>query len=470
MKIAFLHYHLKPGGVTTVINQQVQALGSDCETLILTGDQPNSRVCADTVSISGIGYDKKGASLTAPEDTAGLITKAINSKWKEGCDILHVHNPVLAKNQNFLKILKALQKRGINLFLQIHDFAEDGRPLSYYRDDEYLSDCHYGVINSRDYNVLLKAGLKKQGVHKIFNCVDALFPEKEDITPKNIVLYPVRAIRRKNIGEAILLSLFFKHEETLAITRPPNSEVDLKSHRGWKTFAKENNLNIEFDASLKNDYKDLVGSSKFFITTSITEGFGFSFLEPWTAKKFILGRKLPDICIDFEKKSINLDHLYTKMLVPVSWIGKKNLYAKVKSSILKNCDLFRFSMDFKKIERFLFRFTEDKNIDFGLLDEAFQKKVISRVLSGKKNRDQLIDLNPCLMHVENTPDSDDLVQNNAMKTALHYSKSKYRENLLGIYDKVTNTKVTQNIDKRALLMQFFAPENFSLLKWNSYVE
>jgi hypothetical protein len=183
-----------------------------------------------------------------------------------------------------------------------------------------------------------------------------------------------------------------------------------------------------------------------------------------------LGRKLPDICIDFENKSINLDHLYTKMLVPVSWIGKKNLHAKVKSSILKNCDLFRFSMDFKKIERFLFRFTEDKNIDFGLLDEVFQKKVISRVLSGKKNRDQLIDLNPCLMHVDNTPDSDGLVQNNAMKTALHYSKSKYRENLLGIYDIITNTAVTQNIDKRALLLQFFAPENFSLLKWNSYVE
>ncbi len=470
MKIAFLHYHLKPGGVTTVINQQIQALGSDCETLILTGEQPDLRIDADIVPIPGIGYDKKGASLADPENTAGLITKAINSKWKEGCDILHVHNPVLAKNQNFLKILKALQKREINLFLQIHDFAEDGRPLSYYQDDEYLSDCHYGVINSRDYNVLLKAGLKEQGVHKIFNCVDPLFPGKNDIAPKNIVLYPVRAIRRKNIGEAILLSLFFKHNETLAITRPPNSEADLKSHRGWKAFSKGNSLNIEFDASLKNDYKDLVLSSKFFITTSINEGFGFSFLEPWTAKKFILGRKLPDICVDFEKKDINLDHLYTKMLVPVSWVGKKNVQSKVKSSILKNCDLFGFSMNLKEIEQFLSRFTEDKNIDFGLLDEVFQKKVISRVLSGKKDRDRLIDLNPCLMHVDNTPDIDDLVKNNAMKTAHHYNKSIYRENLLAIYDIINSTSVTQKIDKKALLLQFFTPENFSLLKWNSYVE
>jgi hypothetical protein len=74
------------------------------------------------------------------------------------------------------------------------------------------------------------------------------------------------------------------------------------------------------------------------------------------------------------------------------------------------------------------------------------------------------------MHVDNTPDSDALVQNNAMKTALHYSRSKYRENLLEIYDIITNTTITQNIDKRALLLQFFVPENFSLLKWNSYVE
>lgn len=59
----------------------------------------------------------------------------------------------------------------MKLFLQLHDFAEDGRPLAYF-PDEYVPDCHYGVINSRDYSIFLKAGFKKDGLHKIFNIVD----------------------------------------------------------------------------------------------------------------------------------------------------------------------------------------------------------------------------------------------------------------------------------------------------------
>jgi hypothetical protein len=31
MKIAFLHYHLKTGGVTTCLKQQVAALKNDCD-------------------------------------------------------------------------------------------------------------------------------------------------------------------------------------------------------------------------------------------------------------------------------------------------------------------------------------------------------------------------------------------------------------------------------------------------------
>ena len=74
-----------------------------------------------------------------------------------------------------------------------------------------------------------------------------------------------------------------------------------------------------FEAGLTNDFESLVLSSEFIITTSITEGFGFSFLEPWTAKKMLWGRKLPDICEDFEKNGVQLDHLYTTLNIPIGW-------------------------------------------------------------------------------------------------------------------------------------------------------
>ena len=200
MKIAFIHYHLKTSGVTTVLRQQVEAVLDTCDALVLTGAPPESSFPCDTLHIPELGYDRPGQNRFNPEDVAASIIKAINLKWKSGCDIVHVHNPTLAKNSNFLKILKALQNRKIKLFLQIHDFAEDGRPLSYFSDDEYVPDCHYGVINSRDYNILLQAGLKKEGLHKIFNTIKPFNFNSTGVTTKECVLYPIRAIRRKNIA------------------------------------------------------------------------------------------------------------------------------------------------------------------------------------------------------------------------------------------------------------------------------
>ena len=200
MKIAFLHYHLKPGGVTTVIEQQINALKDECEMLVLTGEAPEKHLSEKTIVVPEIGYDQPALTRTAPELTARKILHAINAYWPSGCDILHVHNPLLAKNKNFLKILSKLQDNNLRLLLQIHDFAEDGRSGVYYTDEPYPSDCHFCVINSRDYNVLLKSGLDQSGLHLLLNMVtpfDTTFAQK---ISKDFILYPVRAIRRKNIG------------------------------------------------------------------------------------------------------------------------------------------------------------------------------------------------------------------------------------------------------------------------------
>ena len=472
IKIAFIHYHLKTGGVTTVLEQQIEAVRDKCEVLVLSGEPPDiPPFPADSVYIPGLGYGSQSQKIYNPEEVADNIIKAILTKWNNGCDVLHVHNPMLAKNINFLKILKALQKRGIKLFLQIHDFAEDGRPL-YYFSEEYVSDCHYGVINSRDYNILLKAGLKKQGLHKIFNTIKPFNFDKKKSCIKNYVLYPIRAIRRKNIGEAILLSLFFQNNETLVTTLPPNSISDINSYVGWKNFVTENNLNVEFGAGLKNDFSELVFSAKFIITTSITEGFGFSFLEPWTAKKILWGRKLPLICHDFEKNGITLDHLYDRLLVPLKWIGKDRFYEAWKTCILRNCSLFNFKINEEEIQKSFIKITGNKNIDFGLLNEPFQKQIISHVLSDKNEAKKLIKLNPhlALPFLNSLLNNKELIQNNMNAVLNNYNKTTYRKNLLQIYSKIINNPVHQGLDKNILLSAFINLEQFSLLKWNDYVE
>ena len=290
MKIAYIHYHLKTGGVTTVLRQQVEAIGDNCQSLVIAGSSPEIDFPAKTAVIPELGYTRPNQEPFDPADVADSIIRTISSAFGGDCDVLHVHNPTLAKNKHFLQILSQLQRRNINLFLQIHDFAEDGRPLAYYRD-EYISDCHYGVLNSRDYDILLNAGLKPEGLHIIPNMVNPVRGLRQDTPPGDFVLYPIRAIRRKNIGEAILLALFFEHGEKLTITLPPNSPADIMSYRNWKSFVAKHSLPIEFDAGVKKDFKGLVQRAKFLITTSITEGFGFSFLEPWVYDKLLWGKK-----------------------------------------------------------------------------------------------------------------------------------------------------------------------------------
>lgn len=471
MRIALAHYHLKTGGVTTVLRQQIEAIKNDCEILVLTGELPDSPFPADIKHIPGLAYyGRSSKKAFNPKKVAESIIKAIHSKWKDGCDILHVHNPLLAKNKIFLKILHELREREIRLFLQIHDFAEDGRPLSYFDEDEYVPDCHYGVINSRDYNILLKAGLKKEGLHKIFNTIKPFEFKKKAVETKKIALYPIRAIRRKNIGEAILLSLFFKNHVALFITQPPNSPIDIISYKGWKRFVEENRLDVVFEAGLKYDFEKLVLTARFLITTSITEGFGFSFLEPWTAKKILYGRKLPDICYDFEQNGIKLDHLYTKLLVPVKWIDKKDLYERWRASVLKAWSLFNYKIDNKNIEKGFSAITKNNNIDFGLLNESFQKQIIACILSDKKNANRLRSLNPYLSHIGEIKNQEDLIQNNMKAVLSNYNNTAYKKKLFEIYSKVCKNPVRQRIDKKILLAEFLNLHKFSLLKWGDYVK
>ncbi|MEJ2658652.1 MAG: hypothetical protein P8012_15940 [Desulfobacterales bacterium] len=476
MKIAYIHYHLKPGGVTTVLKQQVDAVSDICEVLVLAGSLPDSPFPCGIVHIPGLGYDIYNQNFQEPENVANAVIEAVHSKWKDGCDLLHIHNPTLNKNKNFLKILNILEKRGFRLFLQIHDFAEDGRPLSYYAEEDYIHDCHYGVINSRDYDILLKSDLNKEGVHKIFNTVKPFSPDRSrkaktgafestDGVRKHHVLYPVRAIRRKNIGEAILLSLFFKNNTPLVITLPPNSPADIKSYEDWKMFVIENNLNVVFEAGLIHEFSDLVLSADFFITTSIGEGFGFSFLEPWTAHKMLWGRKLPDICKDFEKNSIRLDHLYTRLDVPIDWIDKQRFFDVWKAGVQKVGAAFRTSMDGPSIENAYKNIIAANTIDFGMLNESFQKTIIRTLLSGDKNRNRMLRLNPFLSNPGDVSNKNELIQSNMKAVLLNYTPLKYGEKLIDIYKKVIRKSVHHKINKQKLLAQFLTPNHFSLLKW-----
>lgn len=467
MKIVFLHYHLKTGGVTTVLKHQVNAVRNHCAVMVMTGELPSTPFPADTVLLPDLAYDTVRSCEYDPDQLARSIHRSILSRWKDGCDLIHVHNPTLAKNRRFLAVLKALQKMGYRLFLQCHDFAEDGRPQLLF-DEDYPADCHYAVINSRDYRILLDSGLKPEGLHLLKNPVPQVEPGSDGRSHDNLVLYPVRAIRRKNIGEAILLSLFFKNGETLAITQPPNSPEDVASYQGWKTFSRNHHLNIVFEAGVSHDFHQLVMSSKIIITTSIMEGFGYCFLEPWLAGKLLWGRQLPDICADFRQNGINLDHMYSTLAIPLEWIGKDSFFARFKSAITRHARLFHFAVSDHEIRDAFDQTTASDALDFGLLDEQMQQQVLIRLIHCQSSAEQLQSLNPFLSNPGMVPDAQSLISDNKARVLCHYSPTAYRDGLLETYSDVIKSRVTQHIDRQRLLSHFFTPHRFSLLKWSAY--
>jgi len=467
MKIAFLHYHLKTGGVTTCLKQQVAALKNDCDMVVITGEKPEGAFPVDTFHIPELAYSTLYPKPINPQDIADTVFKAIQARFNGPADILHVHNPLLAKNKNFLKILTELQKKGITLFLQIHDFAEDGRPLSYFAE-EYPADCHYSVVNSRDYRILLKAGLKKEGLHQLFNSVNppGSTPASSDGDP--YVVYPIRGIRRKNIGEAILLSLFFENDETLVITLPPNSPADMQSYKDWKTFSADQHLRVEFDAGLSRPFDAIVRSARYLLTTSITEGFGFSFLEPWLFEKWVWGRKLADICSDFEANGVRLDHMYTGLNVPLSWVGSQGFFDLWKRTLENTCKMFDLQIDQDRVQGAYNFITADDQIDFGLLNEDYQRRVILQLLSDPAHLQDLLKLNPFLLKIGKIRNEKDIVKINRRAVIRNYNMSSYRQKLLTAYEAVIAHSVRQRIEKKILLAEFLDLTKFSLLKWGDY--
>jgi len=467
MKIAYIHYHLKTGGVTTVIRQQVEALiAAGGQALILSGENPVKAFPADVIVIPGLGYDDPLALQYSIDEVAGAILDVLFSRWPQGPDVVHIHNPTLAKNRQMQKVLKKLQGAGLKLLCQIHDFAEDGRPAVYFQEP-YVANCHYAVINQRDHHLLIQAGLNQHGCHLMPNTITPIHASPSTTSPDSpaAVLYPIRAIRRKNIGEAILISLFFKNDSPLAITLPPNSPQDIQVYNQWRKFVSRYDLRVEFEVGVKADFTALMGNCRYVLTTSITEGFGFAFLEAWSANKGLWGRLLPDICRGFIDAGIDLDHLYDHLWVPLEWMDSQALAYRWKSAMANASVQYGYPLSQGQILAGWDKVSSGGRIDFGLLAESFQKEVIVRVITDGTAFETLVRLNPCLLDPGPPEDSGPLIACNSDVVIRNYGPRNYMRLLMGIYNCVATTLVKQQIDKQILIQAFLSPENFSLLKW-----
>lgn len=469
MRIAILHYHLLRGGVTSVIRQQARSLAAAGEdVLILAGEGPED---SDGLSfegcplmiIPGLTYDGRRPPVTA-SILARKIRSAMETVWQARPDVLHVHNPLIRKNSILLDALSILAADGIRMLLQNHDFAEDFRPDVYCSGIPYVDDVHYATINGRDHTFLCAAGLNPLATHCLPNAVSSVTAKAEKSPTR--YLYPVRGIRRKNIGEALLLSLFIPAGRTVALTLPPTSQGDMPSYTRWKKLSRTLDLPVEFEVGLDSSLPELFGSAVCALTTSVKEGFGFAFLEPWTAGLEVIGRRLGHVCHDFEEEGIRFRSLYDSLEIPLSLLPVPRLLEKLENAVETTWRAFRLSPP-----RNLRRKLEDgiasrPTFDFGRLDESLQEEVIGKAVSDKSVRDVLASTNPFLGGLATWEPDSDLVVKNRDCVLMSYSPGTALARLREAYRSTAAFQPRHHLDKEKLLEEFLDPFRFSLLEVN----
>ena len=348
MKLFIFHYHLQGGGVSRVIRSQVRAVRDDAavsDVVLLTGRRPVESDFGGITMIVNPAWDYLDPDTPARECRAqfDVIRESLRTHIGPH-DILHVHNPNLGKNPVFTAVLPTLAAQGTRLLLHCHDFAED-RPENLEFNRRVVADLGtdtfdavmypdapnvvFGVLNTTDRARLLARGIEPGRVCWLPNPV--ALPEMPDrsvaecraeicaqlaLNPERLIfLYPVRAIGRKNLGELILFAALFGDRAHWLVTRAPQNPREKPEYERWCHFARAIDANVLFDVGRRMDFLVLLRGADRIVTTSVREGFGMTFLEPWLFDKPVVGRNLPDVTRDFLDSGLILNHLYDSLPV-----------------------------------------------------------------------------------------------------------------------------------------------------------
>ncbi len=483
MRIALVHYHLQYGGVTRIICHLQNALRAQgLATVVLTGKAPAFDFPGSFRVVPGLQYEAVRPAIS-PSELAAQMFAAATEALAGAPDLWHVHNHSLGKSLVLPAALVELAQQGEHFLFQIHDFAEDGRPGNYRAMLSQMADgrreilsrllypqadhLHYAVLSGRDSQYLQDAGLDRNRLHLLPNPVD-LGPVGEEAakpaaTAAPTWLYPTRGIRRKNLGEFLLWSVLAADGEQFAVTSGPENPAEQSRYLRWKQVAAELGLPVEFEAAEQPgcSFIDLLKQAGCAVTTSVAEGFGMAFLEPWFLGTPVCGRNLPEVTDGFRQEGIVLPWSYDRLEIPLGWLGCEQVIAKARDGLQRNLAAYGRCPAKGDLERLLTAWIRADLVDFARLDEPLQERVLRRLAASPEEATAILPV--ALPH----PDSLGAVLE--MNRALLHSRhnlTQYGCTVERIYRQVVASPVTglECLDGEVLLDRFLAPERLSLLR------
>ena len=479
MKIAIVHYHLQPGGVTRVIENTIQAWeenGNDIQAVAISGRPYPGDQLPCTRVVEGLDYASPEDAIV-PQVLANRLQESAKDALGQSPDLWHIHNHSLGKNPSLTAAAAILAESGECILLHPHDFAEDGRPGNYISLSEVYQrayptgpNIHYAALNQRDRGFL--AHMLKDSPSPVDLLANAVppstpFSKPQDGNkfglPENLLLYPVRAVRRKNLGELALLASShqdFHFANSLGPTNPEFTPI----FEEWKKFSKELNLPLTYGLGEQTDatFPEMVGHAQSILSVSVAEGFGLGFLEPWTFGKGLCGRNLPEITSDFAELGVSLSNLYERLPIPLDCIPSvTELKETIQSALEKFYLSYRQDLPKDGTEVSFESMVENDSIDFGRLDESNQQSII-RTVSQSSDLQQGIQRHAGLEVLDNH-----IIDRNRHAVAEQFSLSSYADRTLKIYQELLDTEDTtgcQFANGQLLLDQYLSPARLNLLR------
>ena len=497
MQLAILHYHLNRGGVTQVILNHLLSLAA-CSAnarpervAVLHCGRHDGWPAPDAegnswhdglpfpcqlIAVPALEYDAKIG--VDEEALAGSISHGLVEGGLElSQTVLHVHNHALGKNASLPGALVRLAEQGCRLLLQVHDFAEDFRPTNYrhllkslrMQSPQELAGVlypqslgiHYATLTARDQALLTEAGVAQERLHVLPNPVVEFkdLPDADQARDRvrdklhldgesRLIVYPVRGIRRKNLGEMLLLSALAGSKTCFAVTLAPKNPAELASFCRWQDLAERLDLNCRFDIGGTGGVKfvDALAAADAIVTTSVAEGFGMVFLEASLAGSPLVGRNLPEITADFVATGLEYPGLRDELRVPIAWLDEQMLREQLLELHLWACHDYNIDPP-EETDAQLDGLLAEGAIDFARLPYLCQVDAISHVVRHLDSAREAIAL--CndgfdgQFRIEDAPTAQ--VAANAKLVRKAYSPQAVGERLASVYSTVMQDDPPQTV-------------------------
>ncbi|MGB0415756.1 MAG: hypothetical protein ACPGKS_02785 [Coraliomargarita sp.] len=482
MRIAIVHYHLKRGGVTRVIESTLnafQSLATAPHCAVLAGEVPDDCSFKEhAYEVPGLEYSNAQEQTPEPEALLTILRETAMKALGGAPDVWHIHNHSLGKNSAMPGIVSLLAEAGDSILLHMHDFAEDGRPQNHLLNQEVEryaaklyptgSTIHYAVLNGRDHEIFSETALPGSQVHLLANPVDGGSTEVDpagveriysELKAKRLFLYPVRAVRRKNFGEMLFWAALAETGDVFATTLGTTNQNYIDTYNEWQAFAQAHDLPVRFGVGEQYDWSfpAIMQSASCILSTSIAEGFGLAFLEPWLFGKVIAGRDIPDITADFKAAGIDLNHLYPTLPIPKAWVDLDVLKQSIARGLSAAYQAYNQELPEDAVTKALSGIEAGPGwVDFAGLDETLQRAVIEHVLQHPAARAEL--------PIQRLDLAEPGQQAGTIRK--RFSLEGYAQQLSDIYTSVCEApkSSTSYIAPKTVLNGFLKPERFRLLR------